>query len=86
MWVGEGVRNGGCVFEPRIEDIVRLKMGEGRLEGGWGDLNQQPSQVKRTLKVLYNKEKKQGEGAGGLDLTHKALSSWRKWQTKKKNK
>ena len=33
---------GGC--EPRIDDIVQFRL----------DLNQQPSQVKRALNVLYN--------------------------------
>ena len=42
------LKKGDGRFEPRIEDILQFKK-MGRGEGaGKGDLNQQPSQVKRT--------------------------------------
>ena len=41
-----------------------LKLGGGQ---GWGrgDVNQQPSQVKRVLKILYNWNKNTRGGGGG---------------------
>ena len=79
--INEGAGGGMGECEPRIEDIVQcfekrgmgvggsvrlVRVGEGVMVGRrWVDLNQQPSQVKRTLKILYNYKRGRGQGGQG---------------------